>query len=129
MTLAAEIIEGPYWLDLNLVRPDIREDRKGVTLQLSLNVVDIATGKPIRDASVDIWHCDADGVYSGFAGASVAANGAGGAAVRVVRAVRKRPTTAPSCVASKLTDASGKARFTTIYRVGTTDGRSTSTSR
>ena len=129
MTLAAEIIEGPYWLDLNLVRPDIREDRKGVTLQLALNVVDIATGKPIRDASVDIWHCDADGVYSGFAGASVAANGAGGAAVRVVRAVRKRPTTAPSCVASSSPTLQVRLRSRPSTRVGTTDGLSISTSR
>ena len=133
VTLAAEITEGPYWLDLNLVRPDIREDRKGVTLQLALNVVDIATGKPIRDASVDIWHCDADGVYSGFAGASVAANGggvaaggqgalpagpppgapAGGGAFGPGRAQKTDDSTFLRGI--QLTDASGKAAFTTIY--------------
>jgi protocatechuate 3,4-dioxygenase beta subunit len=78
--LAAEITEGPYWLDLNLVRSDIREDRPGAPLTMKLAVVDVATGKPIEGANVDIWHCDADGIYSGFTGASAAANPGGGQA-------------------------------------------------
>jgi protocatechuate 3,4-dioxygenase beta subunit len=45
---------------------------------MKLAVVDIATGKPIEGANVDIWHCSADGIYSGFTGASAAANPGGG---------------------------------------------------
>ena len=30
-------------------------------------MLDAATGDPISGAGVDIWHCDAGGVYSGFA--------------------------------------------------------------
>jgi protocatechuate 3,4-dioxygenase beta subunit len=75
--LAAETTEGPYYLDLNNVRRDIREDRKGAPLELSILVVD-PTGTPIPGAAVDIWHCDAEGTYSGFSTASAAGNGGGG---------------------------------------------------
>ena len=78
--LAAEMTEGPYWLDLNLMRSDIREDQQGTPLTMKLAVVDVATGKPIEGANVDIWHCNAEGIYSGFTGASAAANPGGGQA-------------------------------------------------
>jgi protocatechuate 3,4-dioxygenase beta subunit len=57
--------EGPFYIDLAQVRQDIVEDRPGVPLALVLTVVDSNTCEPIRDAAVDIWHCDALGVYSG----------------------------------------------------------------
>jgi protocatechuate 3,4-dioxygenase beta subunit len=75
--LAAETTEGPYYLDLNNVRGDLREDRKGAQLDLSIAVVD-ETGAPIAGAAVDIWHCDAEGTYSGFTNASAVGNGGGG---------------------------------------------------
>jgi len=74
--LAVEMTQGPYYLDLNLVRRDVREDRKGAALTLGLRVVD-AAGQPIKGAAVDIWHCDADGTYSGFVSSSAASNGGG----------------------------------------------------
>ena len=76
--LAPEMTEGPYYLDLNMVRSNIVDDRKGAALALSLVVLDAATASPIEDAVVDIWHCDADGVYSGFQSASAGSNGGGG---------------------------------------------------
>lgn len=57
--------EGPFHIDLARVRRDIVEDRSGVPLALALTVVDSDTCEPIPDAAVDIWHCDALGVYSG----------------------------------------------------------------
>lgn len=30
---------------------------------------------PVSGAAVDIWHCDANGLYSGFVSASAGANG------------------------------------------------------
>jgi protocatechuate 3,4-dioxygenase beta subunit len=59
--------EGPFYIDLAQVRRDIVEDRPGVPLALALTVVDADGCEPIRDAAVDIWHCDALGVYSGEA--------------------------------------------------------------
>src|SRR5437879_7535272 len=67
-----EQTEGPYCVDERLNRSDIRSDpsdgsvKEGVPLQLALRVHEIR-GKgclPLAGAMVDIWHCDARGVYS-----------------------------------------------------------------
>lgn len=63
--LTPEQEEGPFYIDLAQVREDIVEDRPGVPLALALTVVDSETCEPVRDAAVDVWHCDALGVYSG----------------------------------------------------------------
>jgi protocatechuate 3,4-dioxygenase beta subunit len=63
--LAPEMTEGPYYLEGDLVRRNITEGRPGVPLALRLTVVDVSTCKPIRGAAVDVWHCDAEGLYSG----------------------------------------------------------------
>src|SRR4051812_13061621 len=65
-TLMPELTEGPYYLDLKKVRSDITEGRPGAALELKVTVVDATTCAPIKDAAVDIWHCDASGEYSGF---------------------------------------------------------------
>jgi protocatechuate 3,4-dioxygenase beta subunit len=65
--LSPEMTEGPYYLEGDKVRHDLREGRPGVVLDLRTTVLDVSTCKPIRGAAVDIWHCDANGVYSGFA--------------------------------------------------------------
>jgi protocatechuate 3,4-dioxygenase beta subunit len=66
--LQRESTEGPYWLDLHLLRRNIRGGRPGTPLTLRLKVVDATTCKPIKNATVDIWHADAGGVYSGVSG-------------------------------------------------------------
>jgi len=68
--LQREVTEGPYYLDLDLVRRDIRGGRKGTALTLRFQVVDATTCKPIPNAAVEIWHADAAGEYSGVAGNS-----------------------------------------------------------
>jgi protocatechuate 3,4-dioxygenase beta subunit len=68
-TLTPEETEGPYYFDVDSVRSDIREDRPGTPLRLAMRVRDAAC-KPIPNAVVDIWHCDAGGEYSGFQGGS-----------------------------------------------------------
>ncbi|MFF6977305.1 intradiol ring-cleavage dioxygenase [Streptomyces sp. NPDC008343] len=67
-TLTKEMTEGPYYLDGQLVRADISEDKTGIPLQLTLTVVDDSTCAPLNSALVEIWHCDALGEYSGFVG-------------------------------------------------------------
>ncbi|MGE5689088.1 MAG: intradiol ring-cleavage dioxygenase [Pseudomonadota bacterium] len=74
------------------VRRDITEGKAGVPLTLRLRVLDVSTCKPIRGAAVDLWHCDALGVYSGVEG-----NGA-----NFLRGVQR-------------TDANGLAVFRTVY--------------
>jgi protocatechuate 3,4-dioxygenase beta subunit len=66
--LSPELTEGPYYIDLDLVRRDITEGRPGAPLDLTVRVVDGQSCAPIEAAAVDIWHCDADGVYSGVKG-------------------------------------------------------------
>ncbi|MFJ8111216.1 intradiol ring-cleavage dioxygenase [Streptomyces sp. NPDC096132] len=64
--LTSETVEGPYYIDADKIRRDVTEDREGIPLLLSLKVIDTETCRPIRNAAVDIWHCDAVGVYSGY---------------------------------------------------------------
>ena len=64
--------EGPYFVEEALNRSDIRSDpsngsvREGVPLRLVLRVSQVSAGacKPLQGVAVDIWHCDAQGVYS-----------------------------------------------------------------
>jgi protocatechuate 3,4-dioxygenase beta subunit len=63
-TRTAEQTEGPFYFDVDRIRSDIREDREGAALRLGVRVRDAAECEPIRNAVVDVWHCDAEGSYS-----------------------------------------------------------------
>lgn len=65
-SLTPEQTEGPYYFDVDKIRSDIREDKEGAGLRLAVRVRDAQSCEPIRNAVVDIWHCDALGSYSGF---------------------------------------------------------------
>jgi protocatechuate 3,4-dioxygenase beta subunit len=64
--LSAEQTEGPYYLDRALLRQDITEDKPGLQLSLRFEVLDSRTCRPLSGAALEIWHCDAQGQYSGF---------------------------------------------------------------
>ena len=64
--LSAEQTEGPYYLDRALLRQDITEGKPGLPLALEFEVLDSRTCRPLKDVALEIWHCDAQGVYSGF---------------------------------------------------------------
>jgi protocatechuate 3,4-dioxygenase beta subunit len=89
-----ELTEGPYYIDGEKLRRDIREGHRGTLLTLRLRVLNASTCKPIKNAVVDIWHCDAAGEYSGFGNSSSNRT--------FLRGVQK-------------TDAAGLAIFKTIY--------------
>jgi protocatechuate 3,4-dioxygenase beta subunit len=65
-TLSREVTEGPYYLDLDKVRRDITEGRRGLRLDLRIKVVNASSCKVLEDVAVEIWHADAGGTYSGF---------------------------------------------------------------
>ncbi len=65
--LTPEQEEGPFYIPDEHIRKDIRESKPGLPLELSIALVEVTSGKPVTGAAVDIWHCDAGGVYSGFA--------------------------------------------------------------
>ena len=63
-TLACTQTLGPCYYAANLVRSNITEGKSGLPTLLSFLVVDADTCQPISNAAIDIWHTDADGVYS-----------------------------------------------------------------
>ncbi len=97
--------EGPYFVDEKLNRSDIRSAsasgsvKAGVPLQLTLRVTQIGDQSctPRSGAIVDIWHCDATGVYSDVSDRSFNTQGQ--------NFLRGYQTT----------DANGNVEFLTIY--------------
>lgn len=89
--LTSETTEGPYYIDADKIRQDITEDKEGIPLTLSLKVIDSETCKPIRNAAVDVWHCDALGIYSGYESLST-----GGGGTPPTDAPTDTPSDAPS---------------------------------
>ncbi|KAF2747452.1 aromatic compound dioxygenase [Sporormia fimetaria CBS 119925] len=62
--LAPETIYGPYWIEGQLERADIRAGQLGVYMRLGMQVIDVATCKPVPNARVDIWQANSMGQYS-----------------------------------------------------------------
>jgi len=97
--------EGPYFIDEKLNRSDIRSDpsdgsvKQGVPLRLVLHVSQIygSSCTPLTGATVDIWHCDALGVYSDVTDRSFSTVGK-----KFLRGYQ-------------VTDANGTVEFVTIY--------------
>jgi protocatechuate 3,4-dioxygenase beta subunit len=106
--LTPETTEGPYYLDLDKVRSDITEGKDGTPLDLKITVVDATGCAPIKDAAIDVWHCDAGGGYSGFsqAGAGGPGGGPGGAQSTDDQTFLR---------GTQVTDANGLGQFRTIY--------------
>ncbi|MEY2933507.1 MAG: hypothetical protein RL033_4256 [Pseudomonadota bacterium] len=98
-TLYPQQTEGPYYVDGDMLRADVREDRAGTQLVLELLVLSANGCAPLANAAVDIWQCDAAGVYSGYQGQL------GGLDTRGQIFLR----------GTQLTGADGRVRFTTIY--------------
>ena len=97
--------EGPYFVDEKLERSDVRSDpsdgsvRPGVPLALQLRVswVGGAACRPVSGAIVDVWNCDAAGIYSDVNDMRLGTRGS-----KFLRGYQ-------------VTDAEGRVRFTTIY--------------
>ena len=97
--------EGPYFVDEKLNRSDIRSDpsdgtvKPGTPLELTFVVSQLGKGTctPVAGAIVDVWHCDAEGVYSDVQDPSFNTRGK-----KFLRGYQ-------------VTDAAGRAKFATIY--------------
>ncbi|KPI20463.1 intradiol ring-cleavage dioxygenase [Actinobacteria bacterium OK074] len=66
LPLTKEATEGPYYIDYDKDRVDITEGKKGTPLDLRIQVRNAQDGKPVSGAAVDVWQCDALGIYSGY---------------------------------------------------------------
>ena len=100
-----EMTIGPYFVDQQLNRSDIRADssdnsvKEGVPLTINIAVASVGNNSctPIEGAQVDIWHCDARGQYSGVSNQGF-------------------DTTGQDFLRGyQLTNASGGVQFQTIY--------------
>jgi uncharacterized protein (TIGR03437 family) len=105
------VTEGPYWVDEKLFRADIRTDpttgvaRAGVPLALTINVQNLTGGcSPLAGAYVDVWHCDAKGIYSDE-GTYNPGGGTGAVNTSGQKFLR----------GYQITDANGQVKFITIY--------------
>jgi hypothetical protein len=65
--LQPEVTQGPYYVDGELIRSDITDGQEGVPLYLDIQLVDTSTCEPVPAVYMDLWHCNATGVYSGVA--------------------------------------------------------------
>jgi protocatechuate 3,4-dioxygenase beta subunit len=111
-TLTPEETEGPYYFDPDSIRSDIREDREGTPLRLALRVIDNSACAPVSNAVVDIWHCDATGIYSGFEAASTGGGGGGGPGA----GSGSGPTDSEKYLrGAQVTNADGIVEFVTVY--------------
>ncbi|MFF9205379.1 intradiol ring-cleavage dioxygenase [Streptomyces sp. NPDC014986] len=115
--LNSEAIEGPYYIDADKIRADVTEDKVGVPLTLTVKVIDSVTCKPVRNAAVDIWHCDALGIYSGYeAQGSALPPGMSPDSPPPAGSMHLEPTDSERYLRGTLrTDHAGKVRFTSIF--------------
>lgn len=102
--MTPEMTEGPYYLDTDLLREDVTEGTPGLPLRLQVLVADSQACTPLTIAAVDIWHCDAQGFYSGV---NARPGGGSGDAAAVDSGTFLRGI--------QLTGDDGVAEFTTIY--------------
>lgn len=65
-SISPEMVEGPYYSNGGERRSDLREDRPGQNLDLTIKVIDASNGTALSGIDVQIWHCDATGHYSGY---------------------------------------------------------------
>lgn len=75
--LTSEQEEGPYYIDGGKLRRDITEGKAGMPLTLRVGLLDAKRCGPLSSAAIDVWHCDAEDVYSGFTANSRDEFGAG----------------------------------------------------
>jgi protocatechuate 3,4-dioxygenase beta subunit len=101
-TLIPTETAGPFPLDLtentNFFRQDISEGKEGVPFKVRLKIIGDQNCLPLANVRVNIWHCDKDGVYSGYS----VTNNPGQAGLTYLRGYQ-------------YTDANGEVSFSTIF--------------
>lgn len=106
-TMLKNAVEGPFFFCTNPGVADIARGQSGAPLTIALRAVNAATCQPIRDAVIDVWHCDAKGLYSGHD-------------LAVDEPIKSGSHTPPvnndrHCRGALRTDADGIAEFRSIY--------------
>jgi protocatechuate 3,4-dioxygenase beta subunit len=111
--LAPEVTDGPYYVVGEYLRSNVKEEEycEGVDLFLEVQYVDVNTCEPVPAVAVDVWNCNATGIYSGIStSGNYAADGYNSTYLRGIQ----------------LTDHDGVVQFETIFP-GHYEGRATHT--
>ncbi|KAL1637723.1 hypothetical protein SLS58_009150 [Diplodia intermedia] len=66
--LAEDTIWGPYGIDNEILRHDLRETQEGLDFYLDIGLLDVETCEPLPNAAVTIWNCNSTGSYSSYTG-------------------------------------------------------------
>lgn len=93
---------GPFPLDLTAntfyFRQDVRETKTGVQLNVKIKIIGVNNCLPMANVRINIWHCDKDGLYSGYS----QSGNQGQAGLTYLRGYQ-------------ITDANGEVNFITIF--------------
>jgi protocatechuate 3,4-dioxygenase beta subunit len=105
--IVKDSFEGPFYYCTNPNSAEIAKGKEGIPLVVALRAVDANTCKPLTNVVIDVWHCDASGVYSGY---SLGVD-------EPVASVRhaQPDNDARACRGALRTDQDGIAEFRTIY--------------
>jgi protocatechuate 3,4-dioxygenase beta subunit len=95
LQLTPEQEEGPFYVDLGNIRRNVVEGSAGVPLALRIRLIDPTACVPLEAAAIDIWHCNAFGVYGDEASEGTVGE-------EFLRG-------------TQMTDAGGHAEFRTVY--------------
>ncbi|WYZ36668.1 hypothetical protein EsH8_II_000174 [Colletotrichum jinshuiense] len=95
--LVPETTIGPYYVEGELIRTDITDGEGGVPVHLDIQFVDVTDCTAVPEQLIDVWHCNATGIYSG-----VSAQGQGGLNTTAGRGVQQ-------------SDDDGVVQFDTIF--------------
>ncbi|KAI1130917.1 Intradiol ring-cleavage dioxygenase [Nemania abortiva] len=96
--LAPYVTDGPYYVVGEKLRSNVKESlySEGIDLFLEVQYIDVNTCQALPSVAIDIWNCNATGVYSGVE------SGQGGLDTTFLRGIQ-------------LTDYEGVATFETIF--------------
>ncbi|KAK2035616.1 aromatic compound dioxygenase [Colletotrichum zoysiae] len=64
--LTPEVTQGPYYVSGEYVRRNLIDGQEGVDIILDYQVIDVETCMPVPKVYLEMWHCNATGVYSGI---------------------------------------------------------------
>ena len=112
--LIPEQTSGPYYINSE-IRSNITEGRPGLPLALEIEMVKLPDCTPLEGATVEIWHCDARGFYSGYGKASVRAP-FDTVATLLTSGDHIEPDEASTFMrGGQVSDTSGRVQFETIF--------------
>jgi protocatechuate 3,4-dioxygenase beta subunit len=106
-SMIKDSFEGPFFYCTNPNNAEIARGKEGIPLVVALRALDAATCRPLANAVIDIWHCDASGLYSGYTL---------GVDEPIASVRHAQPDNSDRfCRGTLRTDSEGIAEFRTIY--------------